>query len=289
MRCLAFASNIQDDIWAQFAAEKETHVLLLLHTAEHLVHKTESIFHAKVIPVHRQSYLGYDKRDVKDYHVEGYAEEEEELRRQLEEKADREDRIMTNLLLLTQLFAHPIEMLEVMVENARDGHAEVGLASSILQMVVKIAHSLLSFTSALFEDGGQQALRALVVLSAQLPPLRHPAAMAPAPRTEISDLFVTQTERQTEAGALQQSLLYLLNENAYPNLDYTEARAVLRFILAALYTPTGQGQGAQSCFFLNDVKVLVEITLRELTNILRNSGDARLDSLRGRYVNIIPY
>lgn len=34
---------------------------------------------------------------------------------------------------------------------------------------------------------------------------------------------------------------------------------------------------------MNDVKVLVEICLRELTNILRNSGDARLDDLRLKY------
>lgn len=36
---------------------------------------------------------------------------------------------------------------------------------------------------------------------------------------------------------------------------------------------------------MNDVKVLVEICLRELTNILRNSGDARLDDLRLRYAS----
>lgn len=119
VRCLAFAGNICESIWSNFTFT-HSHLWVLLQIVQDSLKKIETLVAYRAPVVHRKSYHGYDKRDMKDFGSEGYEEEERELEKLRREKADREDRVMTKLLLLTQIFLHPIDLLAVEIENGRD-------------------------------------------------------------------------------------------------------------------------------------------------------------------------
>ncbi len=69
-------------------------------------------------------YIGFDHRDVVDYQMQGYEDIDAQERQFKEDRAEREELIMVYLLLLTQFLSHPIEMIEVSVENDRDRYRQ---------------------------------------------------------------------------------------------------------------------------------------------------------------------
>lgn len=328
VRCLAFAGNVYEALWEDFA-DRSAHLLLLIHGTEYLLKSVYqlSIFREK--PIHRRSYHGFDKRDIKDYNMEGFEDEERELEERRQAKADREERMMTMLLAATHFYQHPLDLLSVFIEN----HRERGQSSDnsdmtnsldpeeiseriICERLPVIADLLFDITHSIFEDGLHQTIRLLVSLSQQYPPLR-PIVSSEASEeeqvrqnmgsyTELSVLFVRTDRERADGGHLQQALLYVLNENSYPNLMYTEAMALLRFVINILYTRLSStaaaadadnktpfevpdtnatdedDQGNPGNFYVNDLKVLIEVCLRELTNVVRHSGERKWDTLRLR-------
>lgn len=65
-------------------------------------------------------YIGFDKRDVADYNMQGYEDIDAAEQQLKEQRAEQEELIMVYLLVLTQFVKVPIEMIEVSVENDRD-------------------------------------------------------------------------------------------------------------------------------------------------------------------------
>eukprot|EP01033_Poteriospumella_lacustris_P010464 gene10464-7439_t len=333
VRCLAFAGNIYEVLWVEFA-NRSAHLLLLIHSTEYLLKSVYelSIFREK--PIHRRSYHGFDKRDIKDYNMEGFEDEERELEERSQAKADREERMMTMLLAATHFYQQPLDLLSVFIENQRDrgqGTESVEITSSLDPDVISeriicerlpvIAELIFDVTHSIFEDGLHQAIRLLVALSQQYPPLR-PIIPSDASEeeqvrqnmgsyTELSVLFVRTDRERADGGHLQQTLLYVLNENSYPNLAYMEAMALLRFVINILFTRLSSVAGAADAdnktpfeasgadagnedeqgnpgnFYVNDLKVLIEVCLRELTNVVRHSGERKWDTLRLRYLHVI--
>lgn len=121
---------------------------------------------------------------------------------------------------------------------------------NIFQVLTKeIAESIFELNETLFEDAYQQSLKLLVALSSQYPPMSESyrtallakkktsngdqathaqqASSNCAAKTEISERFVAIDRARGDGGALQQALLYVLNENNYPNLSYAETKVRL--------------------------------------------------------------
>jgi hypothetical protein len=339
VRCLAFGGNIYEAVWSDFAY-KSVHLLLLTHTTEHLLSSTLTLALFREKMMHRRSYHGFDKRDIKDFHMEGFEEEETELEQRRQAKADRHDQIMTMLLLVTQFYLQPIDLLSAYIENSRERktheleedpelHEDTEyitecIVAERLPVIVDLVFDISHATS---EDALQQSIKLLVALSQQYPNIRYSVSNAEADGehdngqhmgnyTELSVQFVRTDRERADGGVLQQTLLYILNENNFPKLDYMETIASLRFIINVLYsasdcgvtsaekqqTESGSNRqpfqageeendtsnlGNRGNFYLNDLKVLMEICLRELTNITRHSGERRWDSLRLKYVHVI--
>lgn len=74
-----------------------------------------------------------------------------------------------------------------------------------------------------------------------------------------------------------------LNENGYPNMTVYEAISAIKFSINILYhQPIIAGNGedrhesevVNGHFYTNDVKVLLEVCLRELTNIPMDEEEA---------------
>jgi hypothetical protein len=129
IRCLAFLSVINEQFWNQFVDDDRIqHLKYILHTAFALSKLATQLMvnHVKITEVattdgqSQGRYLGFDERDVADFHMEGYADVkalEEERREQFK---TREQDILVVLLLLTQLFGQSSEDLSVSIENDRD-------------------------------------------------------------------------------------------------------------------------------------------------------------------------
>lgn len=349
MRCLAFGGNICETIWCDFA-HKSAHVLLLMHATEFLLSSSHQLAIFREKPMHRRSYHGFDKRDIKEYNVEGYEDEELELEQRKQAKAEREEQIMTMLLLVTQFFMYPVDLLSVYIENARerkhnnsenepyhvdpDYELEYITECIITDRLPKIEDFIFDITHAISDDGLHQAMKLLVVFAQQYPNIRFVPSKTPVASsgldestlsiqdndedqsphmgnyTELSIKFIRTDRERADGGVLQQTLLYILNENNYPNIQYMETMACLRFIVNILYSVDEDDQagtnpqetltsetssklpfqeqndneilGNRGNFYVNDLKVLMEVCLRELTNVVRHSGERQWDSLRLR-------
>jgi hypothetical protein len=89
---------------------------------------------------------------------------------------------------------------------------------------------------------------------------------------QIAKEFILRDCNVQSEGKLTKVLLYILNDNGYPNMLLEEglaAVALCRHLLCdtAAYLRLHEGIEARGHFYLNDIKVLLGVCLRELTNI----------------------
>ena len=102
---------------------------------------------------------------------------------------------------------------------------------------------------------------------------------------QIVDIFIKEEVKRSDGGVLTQGMMYLLNENGFPNMSTTEATAALKFcynLMNHMFTPIDENNdfkhdiSSQGHFYSNDVKVLVDIAIRELVNIPVETSYERL-------------
>lgn len=291
VRCLAFAGNIDETIWSSFMY-KTKHLDAITAVTDNLLTTIQTLISMKSPITIRKSYIGYDKRDKAEYNMEGYDEEEAQQDKARHDKADREDQIMTKLLLITQFFFHPVELISIRIENFRDQQANL-TSSSMLQvenneleldsfvpLLLDIAQRVLGFTKIIFEDGSQQCIKIIAAMSSQFPLINQQT-------TEIGEFFTHVDYANSDGGLLQQGLLYLLNENGYPNMSIVEAMNTIRLCMNVLYVKINDNTSSRGNFYSNDLKVLLEICLRELRNLPKGGLDHRFQLLRLNYVHLM--
>jgi hypothetical protein len=129
IRCLAFAGNIEPDFWYEFVdddfPQHFKYLLNALHVIPKRVNALLDIMKNSASTTIEGRYVGFDKRDVADYFMQGYDDLEAEEERLKAQRAEQEELIMTYLLVLTQFVYHRNEMLEVYIENDRDYCREI--------------------------------------------------------------------------------------------------------------------------------------------------------------------
>jgi len=150
---------------------------------------------------------------------------------------------------------------------------------SFVPLLLDIAQRVLGFTKVIFEDGSQQCIKIIAAMSSQFPLINQQT-------TEIGEFFTHVDYANSDGGLLQQGLLYLLNENGYPNMSIVEAMNAIRLCMNVLYVKINDNTSSRGNFYSNDLKVLLEICLRELRN-LPKSGDRSFAALRLNYVHLM--
>lgn len=96
-------------------------------------------------------------------------------------------------------------------------------------------------------------------------------------------MFIKEEIKRSDGGVLTQGVMYLLNENGFPNMSTSEAMAALKFccsLMAHSTNPNDESESEEDSmkghFYSNDVKVLVDIAVRELVNIPADMENERL-------------
>jgi hypothetical protein len=87
-------------------------------------------------------------------------------------------------------------------------------------------------------------------------------------------LFIREEQRRSDGGVLSQGIMYVLNDNGFPNMSIAEAVNASRFCRSLIiHQEVMRGVDSESqndalChFYSNDLKILLEMVIRELVNI----------------------
>ena len=318
-KCLAFAANIYPTIWVDYILDNEAlrRVLLIIdNTMNHIESKIQNVEkHPKPDAV---PYVGFDSRDIKDFNLEGYDEYSDEFKKinkttsshglaGLEEVSDTQAAILVRLLVLTQIFLKAIPFLEDLIVQHRflledvnttdiSAHTvftvlkldsseeiELHLGIKVVQFLVVFLEKVLLFTKDLSEDGFIQCIKVIVCLNKQFPERESLRS------TEIAEA-VARIQLKGEEGVanFSQGLLHALNEVGYPNNNSPETINILKMCLDLTNLNDMQGY-----FYINDVKILVDIIIRELTNMstteAKKRGEdesLRVEEIRGKYMRL---
>jgi hypothetical protein len=121
-RCLAFAGNIYTTLWGEFMESGDFLEIVLTFTLKCVERVSYWVFQNRDTKNNRvvsQRYLGFDERDKKDYNMEGYDDEKEADNIRANELANREETIMTWLLILSQIYSQPLPKVTSKVEEKR--------------------------------------------------------------------------------------------------------------------------------------------------------------------------
>ena len=83
---------------------------------------------------------------------------------------------------------------------------------------------------------------------------------------------------------IMEGLLHIVNDIGYPNHVTPEAVPVLKFCIDLVKI-----EGANGWFYSNDIKVLIDVSLRELCNIAEDDGNVSQDvpQVRVLYIQML--
>jgi hypothetical protein len=248
-------------------------------------------------------YLGYDIRDQKDYHTEGYQGIEEEKQKIQELRESHEHLLQLFLTIVLQIFLVRNDILMIQIEENRcespnnNNRSMIRIEREIVSRLLSLSEKLLSFGRSLSDEFVTgMTTKIIIFVSNQFPLLNLKT-------TEIADNIVlmdttegvSSSGHSSGGGLYAQGVISLLNENGYPNMNsLRETLAAIRFSINVFYSEaselllysTTEGVGVDSSsssatpthgnFYVNDIKVLLEVCLRELINIPKESTFSEL-------------
>jgi hypothetical protein len=325
IRCLAYAGNIYESLWQEFIDYEGSfvHVDWILQMAFRLIKRVHQLCLQPIKPPTRRSYYGYDQRDIQDYGSEGYIEEDKEWQEFQQKKEQKMQQIQTKLLVLHQFFGlKKISLISEMIQQqekeemteteAQNNNNNITInpfptideliqyetfQGKIKERLIQLVQFAIQLTQFNFEDLQSGILKFIIALAFQFPTttlslhtLTHPT---------IPHLFLTYHEYLLSIGqvsTLLQDVLYSLNDLAYPNFPQQsdELCSLLQFLLQILQLDYNHRHPneeimirEESCFGVNDLKVLMDICQRELMNITSSSANALLTFIRWKYLQII--
>jgi len=289
-RCLAFAGNIYGNLWADYVVE-ESQLRLLLTASEVSVSKAARLSSVKASGASvadSSPYLGFDERDIKEFNLVGYEGETQQSRNRrssthglvgLEDVDDSHAAILVWLLLITQFFSNEIPLLPSLVRAQRALAAEqqepsveeisvfqfdtslspqdhVPLAlQGITRLLVGLSDCVLRFSKNFSEDAYLQCIKAVAAINRQMP-------YDEVGTTENAKVCAALHFNPDFGVNLSEGLLHILNEIGYPSHTAPETAPILRLCINLVNDPSNDG-----FFYTNDVKIIVDVILRELGNI----------------------
>jgi hypothetical protein len=335
-RCLVFLGNIHEQIWNEFLeifyglryhksddnnnnnqdneedGPSNHNLRLLFRVIDSLVdEKLVSLSSFDYPKITTEVYLGYDIRDQKDYHTEGYQGIEEEKQKIQELRESNDHLLQLFLTIVLQIFLVRNDILMIQIEenrceqpsNSHNNRSGVRIEREIVSRLLSLSEKLLSFGRSLADEFVTgMTTKIIIFVSNQFPLLNLKT-------TEIADNIVLMDNNSSSSfsssstaegvnssgqgsgaggGLYAQGVILLLNENGYPNMNsLRETLAAIRFSINVFYSEASElllysTEGVQASsathgnFYVNDIKVLLEVCLRELINIPKESIFAEL-------------
>ena len=300
-QCLAFAGNLYPKLWADYTHD-EAHLAHLLHAAIRLVFRLTALSLIKDdAALNSELYIGFDKRDVVDFGLEGYDEHTGGGSEEASGGGAGEERdmaVLTYLLLLFQFFSKEITVMKYSVDTSAVDTGELALVcEQSLENVHKELQTALTSTSQLHVSRLEKLMvRALVSIysvfseDAYLLTLKVVCALnRQAPfvdtlnSTEVAKMCTAL--QQNSAANISQGLMHLLNDIGTPAHDLPEAVPILLFCISLMKLTESEG-----FFYTNDAQIITDVLIRELFNIpFECDTEAELmlhEELRVNYMNI---
>lgn len=294
-RCLAFAGNIYRRLWVDYICEG-THLEAVCNVSRfairHCMQSLSAIGDEESVPRVCTTYLGFDKRDIKEYNLVGYDDivspATEKRRRSthgiagMEDVDDKSASIMVWLLLLFQFFSEKSLLISARLRSHAErieSMDEEGIEPEhclLFETFVTIAESLLRSCKAFSEDSYLQAIKVLAAINRQCPVCRsEDGTTMIAKRCGMSHFDsdapldgAHSPDHSSNSHSISEGLLHILNDVGYPCHVAAETIPVLQLCIDLLsyISPS-------NIFYKNDVKVCTDIIVRELTNVSDSDSD----------------
>eukprot|EP01036_Dinobryon_divergens_P030458 gene30458-39703_t len=280
IRLLGLLGSIYSSLWVDFMSSESSAVFVVTSSAtNNLIMILEETLHSiqkhrsddKLKP--REVYMGYDKRDMADYNSEGYERNHEddplseEERNLLAEKEALAIDGKTLLLILQQMYGQRSDALSDAINNNIEY-----TSSTIVTKLSNNVETLLHLAKGLEEESFMQIINIVSLINGHFIPSILDN------QTEISRVFACVESSEDYGVNISQGLLHIINEHGYPSVRQFETLAVVKFCTDLIYTDTPSSPSSSSSsssdildvsghFYTNDIKILVEIITRELSNI----------------------
>jgi hypothetical protein len=293
VRCLAYAGSIYPPLWTDYCGgdEEGAGTRVMVSVVKNAAARLFQIMVASAaneggeIDSHG-TYAGFDLRDVKEFGLSGMQEVIDAYQDSKGRASMSADHTQTQLLTLLMIICKCLEarsswigsevehyrvhnlgerMAEAAALAGRDGEAEA-LVHSLLS-TLRVLYNLLRTVQ---EDVYLSCIKAIAFINYQFPP--RWTTVAPY-STEIAELCCKMKfdehvdDADSKSANLAEGLLHLVNDIGYPSHDGPEAAPVLALCTSLVCVPVYSGY-----FYTNDVKVLAEVIIRELSNMPQGGG-----------------
>jgi len=297
LRCLAYAGVIYNSLWTDFTALNKSNLRKVYQTIDstlNAVHELLGVYEEmkSKYSSNKGPYAGFDERDIKEYNMDGWEEFQgdkytgsAEVQALAEELKDAEHVLMVLLLLLSQIFGHCASLKDhlgrnsllcdpnlsllknVLVPTEGEGEEEATENSTGASVLIysgdcppflPLLERLIVSSDSLPEGAYELLLTLLARLDGLFPEIE--LGVGDRSTTSLAAICAAMQGVGTASVNLGEGMLHNINTSGYPNMD-EDMMTTLSFILHLINaSPFGY-------FTLNNVKVLVDIILREVRNL----------------------
>jgi len=279
-RCLAYGTMAHPKLWRDYCqlSNSADHMVAVMGSAVGRI-KTLVAMPPDARP--NVPYAGFDERDIKDFnmeHMEEYdaVENEERGSCYMEGSTDSATTVAIWLLMLFQMFRVPTRLLgdefrarRAQVQNVdSSGTQPQCTAHPTTDKFLSMLAELLFSSDHMKEDSYLLCIKTVAAVNWHLP------AQINAGSTEVAELCASlQFEDDSSNINVSEGLMHLLNDIGYPEHDVPEALPCLKLCCDLISAP-----GYEGFFYVNDIKVLVEMIIREISNLPDGQSDSQSDS-----------
>lgn len=270
--CLALTGTVVPQLWSQFVCTDKK-LELLLHSAVSCVNNVHLLVDQLQQLRSRDScsglpYAGFDQRDIKEFNLaEDYNQPDRDSYGNMLDIDLLQDSIQVWLLLLFQWFSSPLSVLSHSLKNDRAkvlGLKPTGSSSSAAEPISTricstLVEPLLVLSYYLPDNAFVEFIKALAAINSQFPSIDIIGSSEVA--IKVMSLLTDETSSCNSLENLSEGLLHCINEIGYPKHLSREAVPILKLCVDLVDAADSEG-----FFYSNDVKVLIDVILREFSN-----------------------
>lgn len=301
---LAFGGNICPNLWKEYINDWDVNLIKILNVAKSCLYNIDKLINVidedrrcSAYNTIQQPYAGFDERDIKEFNLNtedyaDYIENKKENERVsshgikgLEEVSDLQATLMVWSLLLTQLFNKEIFILKDSIKDERclllDGENNDSNTNKVGDLITMVK-TLLSYATNVDENIYEQFIKAIAAVNVQFASRSNSENNV---TTEVAELCVQMqfnelNENPDDNVNLSEGLLHILNELHYLS-DNT-------LPIIKLCIDLCNADNINGFFYANDMKVLIDVSIRELYNINYDVGDVtHIAHIRVMYIELL--
>ncbi len=306
---LAYGGNICPNLWKEYINDWDVNLTKILNIAKSCLYNIDKLINVidedrrcSTYNTIQQPYAGFDERDIKEFNLNtedyaDYIENKKENERVtshgikgLEEVSDLQATLMVWSLLLTQLFNKEIFILKdlikderlLLLENENDEAHDNNNNTNNISDLMSIVKTLLNYATNVDENIYEQFIKAIAAINVQFASRSNNENNI---TTEIAELCVQMqfnvlNENPDDNVNLSEGLLHILNELHYLS-DNT-------LPIIKLCIDLCNADNINGFFYANDMKVLMDVSIRELYNINYDIGDVtHIAHIRVMYIELL--